>query len=294
VTIRPARPPGGGEGEDATDAGPVAGYAARLSRPALAPVPPGLPDPPAIDELIGPDGEVRPAQRDLAASLDLLGITGLLTRRAQARRFVEDDGVTYGVPTADPSVQAASARRWAVDPLPLVIGADEWAGLETALAQRALLLDAVLADLYGQRALLRTGTVPAEVVLADPGFLRTADGIRPPAGRSLFLTATDLGRGPDGRWLVLGDRTQAPSGAGYAMENRRVVSRVLPGLYRGTRLARLREFFHLVRAGLQEAAPDTADAPRVVLLTPGAGAETAFDQAFLATLLGHPWWRGRT
>lgn len=241
--------------------------------------------PAARDELVGPDGAVLAPSRDLAASADLLGTTGLLARRAQARRLVEDDGVTYGT--------SQGRRGWRLDPLPVVVDAAEWAALEPRLAQRAELLDAVLTDLYGDRALLTSGTVPAEVVLGHPGFLRAADRVRTPGPRQLFLTATDLGRGPDGRWLVLADRTQAPSGAGYAMENRRVVSRVLPGLYRDTPLERLRAFFHTVRAALQEAAPTSAEAPRVVLLTPGAGSETAFDQAFLATLLGYPLVEGR-
>jgi uncharacterized circularly permuted ATP-grasp superfamily protein/uncharacterized alpha-E superfamily protein len=277
----------------------VAGYAARRGR---ADAVPGGPAP--LDELVGPDGQVHAPLRDLAASIDVLGATGLLTRRAQARRFVEDDGVTYGARTdradgdrgdgddggqGDGGEPASTpVRRWALDPLPLVLAADEWGALETALAERAMLLDAVLADLYGPRDLLRQGVVPAEVVLGHPGYLRPADQVRLPSARQLFLTATDLGRGPDGQWLVLADRTQAPSGAGYAMENRRVVSRVLPGLYRDTPLERLREFFHIVRAALQEAAPQTTEPPRVVLLTPGAGTETAFDQAFLATLLGFP------
>ena len=277
------------------DGAAVAGYAGRRARAALFEVPgaDGAASAPAasLDELVGPDGAVRVASRDLAASVDLLGTAGLLTRRAQVRRLVEDDGVTYGTPDDARDGLRDSARpqrRWQLDPLPVVLEADEWAGLAPGLAQRAELLDAVLADLYGPRVLLREGVVPAQVVLGHPGFLRPADQVRTRGKRSLFLSATDLGRGPDGSWRVLADRTQAPSGAGYAMENRRVVSRVLPGLYRDTPLERLRAFFHTVRAALEEAAPEGAEAPRVVLLTPGAASETAFDQAFLATLLGYP------
>lgn len=236
----------------------------------------------ALDEILTSDG-VRAGSQDLASSIDLLGVTGLLTRREQARRFVEDDGVTYG---GSPVV--TRNRRWTVDPLPLVLDAEEWARLEPALAQRARLLDAVLTDLYGSRRLLREGVIPAEVVLGHPGFVRQADHIRVPGAHQLFMAATDLARHEDGTWHVIGDRTQAPSGAGYAMETRRIIARVLPGLHRDTPLARLRAFFHTMRQALQEMAPETAEAPRVVLLTPGAGSETAFDQSFLATLLGFP------
>ncbi len=283
MTAQPADPPGSaGEGGRR----PVAAYADRR-----APGGPARGAVAALDELVGPAGEVLGPSRDLAASVDLLGTAGLLTRRAQARRLVEDDGVTYGTHdgTRDGEREGVSpVRGWALDPLPVVLDAGEWAALEPRLAERVELLDAVLADLYGPRRLLRSGVVPAEIVLGHPGFLRPADQVRLPSARQLFLAATDLGRGPDGEWLVLADRTQAPSGVGYAMENRRVVSRVLPGLYRDTPLERLRAFFHTVRAALQEAAPTTAEAPRVVLLTPGARSETAFDQAFLATLLGFP------
>ncbi|GAA4255831.1 circularly permuted type 2 ATP-grasp protein [Dactylosporangium darangshiense] len=262
----------------ADDERPVAGYALRIGRgllEAIAPV--------GVDELLDADGRVRPASRDLGASIDLLGPAGLAHRRSQAARLAEDDGVTYGL--AD---SARAARRWLVDPLPLALDAGEWAGLEAGLIQRARLLDLVLTDLYGPRTLLRDGLLPAAAVLAHSGFLREADGIRVPGAHQLFLAATDLGRDASGRWHVLADRTQAPSGAGYAMANRRIVSQVMPGLHRDTRLARLRGFFHDMRASLQQIAPSGTEAPRVVLLTPGPGAETAFDQSFVATLLGFP------
>lgn len=237
------------------------------------------------DELLE-SGAVRPGSLDLAATTDLLGVPGLLARRAEVVRALEDDGVTYGGPAE--AGKPGGPRRWLLDPLPVVVESDPWAGLARGLTQRAELLDAVLADLYGPRDLLRHGLLPAEAVLGHSGFVRQADGVRLPGPHQLFLAAADLARDADGRWTVLGDRTQAPSGAGYAMENRRVISRVMPGLYRDTRLARLRAFFHVVRAALQEVAPATAEVPRVVLLTPGAASETAFDQSFLATLLGYP------
>jgi uncharacterized circularly permuted ATP-grasp superfamily protein len=191
---------------------------------------------------------------------------------------VQDDGVTYG----------GVGSSWRLDPLPLMISADDWAGLERGLVQRAELLDLVLSDLYGPRDLLRRGVIPPEVVLGHGGFVHQADGIRVPGPRQLFFTATDLARHRDGRWHVLSDRTQAPSGAGYAMENRRVVAKVFPGLRRTTELSGLRDFFHSVRIALHEVAPATAEAPRIVLLTPGPESETAFDQAYLSTLLGFP------
>ena len=251
-----------------------------------------MPDHP--DEFLTGPGRLRPPVRDLAGTVDLLGVAGLLARRAELARLVEDEGVTYGVRDIDgrpPAGEPAGARagRWRVDPLPVVIAAQEWALLEVGLAERADLLDHLLTDLTGPRRLMREGVIPPEVVLAHAGFVRAADGAAPSGGhRRLVLQACDLARDGDGGWVVLGDRTQAPSGAGYAMQNRRLISRVMPGLYRTTRLERLRTFFHTMRAALQEAAPATAEAPRVVVLTPGPSSETAFDQSFLSTLLGYP------
>jgi uncharacterized circularly permuted ATP-grasp superfamily protein/uncharacterized alpha-E superfamily protein len=136
--------------------------------------------------------------------------------------------------------------------------------------------------------LLSSGLIPAEVIFGHSGFVRAVDQIRLPSERQLFLAAADLARDPEGTWRVLADRTQAPSGAGYAMENRRAISRVLPGLYRDTQIQRVGPFFQAMRLALQQLAPTGAETPRVVLLTPGARTETAFDQAFQSSLLGFP------
>ena len=164
-----------------------------------------------------------------------------------------------------------------------------------SLLQRAELLERMYADLHGPRLLLRRGLLPAPLVLGHPGFLRECAGIRLPGSHQLPIVSTDVVRHA-GAWCALGDRTQAPSGAGYALENRRVTSAVLPGLHRGTAPARLRPFFHTLRAALQDLAPAAARAaraPRVVILSPGDGSETAFDQAFLSVLLGFPLVQGQ-
>jgi uncharacterized circularly permuted ATP-grasp superfamily protein/uncharacterized alpha-E superfamily protein len=235
------------------------------------------------DEFLDPEGAVRSGWQDLAATIDLLGVEGMQARGAQVQRLLEDDGVTYGAP---PNVDQP-AGLWQLDPLPVIIGHREWTELSRGLIQRAELLDRLQADLYGPRELLRRGLIPPELILGHAGFLRQCEGLRLPGPNQLLMASTDLVRLRDG-WCALGDRTQAPSGAGYAMENRRIVSRVMPGLYAGTLLERLRSFFHALRAALQEVAPSTAEAPRVVILTPGAASETSFDQAFLSTLLGFP------
>ena len=203
--------------------------------------------------------------------------------RDQAGRLLADHGVSYG------SERAQTERRWDLDPLPVIVDEAEWTGLDAALRQRAELLDAVLQDVYGARRLLTDQLLPPTVVLSHPGFLRQVDGLRLPGGRELVLTATDLVRDAAGGWCAVADRSQAPSGAGYAMEDRRVVATVLSGVYRQASIARLGPFFHAVRSALREVAPPGSSSdPRVVLLTSGPGSETAFDQAYLASMLGLP------
>lgn len=233
------------------------------------------------DEIAGPDG-IRDHQEPLAATIESLGLGGLLAARAEARGFVVDEGVVYGSP------EQRTSRLWNIDPLPAVLDTDEWTRLAAALDQRSRLLDLILTDLYTERSLLRRRVVPAAAILSHPGFVRPADHVLAPHGRQLLLTATDLGRSASGSWQVISDRPQAPYGSGYAMVTRRIVSRVMAGLHRGSDLARLRGFFHAMTTALLDTAPRHSDNPRVVVLSPGAESETAFDTSFLSTMLGFP------
>lgn len=237
----------------------------------------------AYDEVVGPDGTLRAGWQGLAELAVGLTAGDLARLDVEIRRFLADDGVTYGRPGQEPGP-------WRLDPMPLVIPADEWAPLEVGLAQRAELLNAILVDLYGEQRLLREGVVPPEVVFGHSGFVRQVAKTPLPDLRPLLLTAADLGRGADGGWTVLADRVQAPSGVGYALENRRVISQVLPELYRKAGLHRLQPFLSALRSALHTAT-DVVDA-RVVVLTPGTHSETAYDQAYLAAALGVPLVRG--
>jgi uncharacterized circularly permuted ATP-grasp superfamily protein len=256
--------------------------------------------PAGFDELAAPDGTPRSAWADL---VDGLGEASddLISVRREVARLLEDDNVTY-TPSpastrsiADPPAEGPvpitaleQPRPWRLDPLPLVLHEREWARLEAGMVQRAELLDAVLADLYGARRLLARGLLPAAVVLDHEEYLRPVVGADSVVAQRLFMTAADLGRDATGAWKVVSDRTQAPSGAGYAMQNRRVVSRVLPDVYHAANLHRLTPFFQAMRVALVESAPSTVEDPRVVVLSPGTASETAFDQAFVASLLGYP------
>ena len=156
------------------------------------------------------------------------------------------------------------------------------------MVQRAELLDAIGSDLYGARRLLSRQAIPAAAILDHDEYLRTVVGTETISSQRLFMIAADLGRDASGQWKVISDRTQAPSGAGFAMQNRRVVSRVMPEIYHQANLHRLTPFFQAMRLALVDAAPTTVEDPRVVVLSPGTHSETAFDQAFVASLLGFP------
>jgi uncharacterized circularly permuted ATP-grasp superfamily protein/uncharacterized alpha-E superfamily protein len=202
-------------------------------------------------------------------------------------REIRENGITYNV-YADPQ---GADRPWEVDPLPLLLSSSEWEEIESGIAQRADLLNRVLADIYGPQTLLRTGQIPAPVIFGHSGFLHPAQGIRPAGGVHLFQYAADLARSPDGKWWVVSDRTQAPSGTGYALENRLVVSRVFPQMFTDLNVQHLASFFAGVRDSLLHWAPKPGPGdgpPLVVLLTPGPYNETYFEHALLARYLGFP------
>lgn len=246
------------------------------------------PDTAGYDEMRAPDGEVRPHWAYLARVLAGLNQSELDQRRAEANRLLRENGVTYNV-YGDP---AGGQRPWPLDPIPFLIPSDEWRRIESGLAQRAELLNLLLRDIYGPRDLIRRGLLPSELVYGHPGFLRPCAPLTGHKPHTLILYAADLARGPDGRMSVLSDRTQAPSGTGYALENRTVMSQVFPSLYRDSHVHRLAVFFRELRASLAGYAPRGSDEPRVVILTPGPLNETYFEHAYLANYLGYTLVRG--
>jgi uncharacterized circularly permuted ATP-grasp superfamily protein/uncharacterized alpha-E superfamily protein len=241
-------------------------------------VPPG-----GYDEMVDAEGRIRPAWDSLTGFLDGLGPAELERRWLQAEQLIHDNGVSFNV-YGD---QKGMERPWKLSPIPLVFSPAEFNDLSAGLAQRAWLLDRLLADVYGPKRCLVEGWVPADLVLGHPGYLRPCHGVRPPRGRWLHLYAADIGRDASGSWRVLTDRTQAPSGAGYALENRIVVSRVFPDAFAACNAQRLALFFRSMRENLAALAPHNRDNPRVVLLSPGPFNATYFEQAFLAQYLGY-------
>lgn len=236
-----------------------------------------------FDEMCAAPGEVRDHWSYLVGALNDLGSGELQRRREEAWRQIRDNDVTFNI-YGDPR---GMGRPWDLDLIPLLIGSEEWRVIETGLMQRAELLNLVLRDIYGPRNLIRKGLLPPELVCSHPGFLRPCVGIPPSGPRSLLFYAADLARSADGQVQVLADRAQAPSGAGYALENRMVVSRVLPSLFRDSHVHRLAHYFRTVRQALNRLSPYPEDEANIVLLTPGPANEAYFEHAYLASYLGY-------
>lgn len=240
------------------------------------------PLPGCYDEMRTAEGEVRPHWRYVLDALRTLGPSGIEARWREASRMVRDNGVTYNL-NAEPQ---GISRPWELDLLPLLIRSEEWAELERGLIQRADLFNQILLDLYGPRKLIRNGLLPAELIDGSGKYLLPCHGIEVSGHRPLIQYAADLTRTPDGHWRVIGDRTQSPLGFGYALENRVVLSRVLPSMFRDSHVHRLAGFFRSIRRTLTRLAPRRAEHARVVVLTPGPQNEAYFEHAYLANYLG--------
>src|SRR5260221_1527506 len=238
------------------------------------------------DEMFAAPREPRAHWKPMLDSLAAEPGERIRERLAAVLRQVRENGVTYNV-YADPQ---GADRPWELDLLPFIIPQQEWAAIEAAIAQRATLLNLILVDVYGEQRLLKEGLLPPVLVHGHAGFLRPCHGARAPGEVMLHLYAADLARSPDGRWWVIDDRTQAPSGAGYALENRIVISRALPELFNDLKVQRLASFFATLRDSLAHWSPQggPGGAPLTVLLTPGPFNETYFEHAYIARYLGLP------
>jgi uncharacterized circularly permuted ATP-grasp superfamily protein len=217
-----------------------------------------------------------------------MGFRQLSRHWRTGQHLIQANGVTYNV-YGDPQ---GKERPWLMDPIPLLIDQGEWAHVERSIIQRATLLNRMLSDLYGEQKLIHSGKIPSAMLFANPNFLRPCFGMKPPEGVFIHSYAADLARAPDGTWWVIADRTQAPSGVGYALENRLVSARTLPSVFNMCQVRPLNRFFEVQREALLQLAPRSAvnarRSPRVVLLTPGPHNETYFEHSFLARHWGFP------
>lgn len=237
----------------------------------------------AFDELRDAAGKTRPHFSDLISALEEFSTAELQRRSDTCQRLVYEQGITYNV-YGDPR---GMERPWQLDPIPFVIAPAEWQMLEQGLIQRATLLNRILVDCYGAQDLIRSRWLSPALVFAQPDFLRPCHNIRTTSDTFLHFYAADLARSPDGQWWVISDRTQIPTGAGYALANRLATSRILPEPFRDNHVHRLAGFFRDVQNSLAQLSPRQNDKARVVMLTPGPHNETYFEQAYLARYLGY-------
>ncbi|MBM9591547.1 circularly permuted type 2 ATP-grasp protein, partial [Leptospira sp. 201903075] len=246
--------------------------------------------PGVYDELYDADGQIRNKYKFLVKSFQELGPAELVNRRRDTDRILRENGVTYNLYQTDSP--EAKERPWDLDLFPLVMESEEWRLLERGLNQRADLLDALVRDVYSKRRLLHEKKIPPEILFNETSFLRACDGMydsnhflaRNPA---LLFFVCDLIRAADGNFYVLNDRVQAPSGSGYSLENRIVLSRIFPSMYRDAMVHRVAVYFRSLRKSLTQLAGVSGREPVIVLLTPGPSNETYFEHAYLAGYLGY-------
>lgn len=236
------------------------------------------------DEMYSLNNGMKPYWNKLLSEFDTLGVTGLTARQKDIDWLLSENGVTYNVYN-DPK---GLHRPWNLNVVPFMLHQDEWTKVEAGLKQRAELLNLVLKDVYGERKLIKNGIVPYEVIYGHRGFLRQCSGMELKLEQYLSIYAADLCRGTDGRLWVVNDRTEAPSGMGYALENRSTTSRILSDMYAEMKVKRLSGFFQEFNQMLIDAAPGKKENPTIVILTPGSHNETYFEHAYMASFLGYP------
>jgi uncharacterized circularly permuted ATP-grasp superfamily protein/uncharacterized alpha-E superfamily protein len=236
----------------------------------------------SLDECFRYNAGAKDSWKQLLTNIDSLGVEELKTRQQELLKLLQENGVTYNVYGDTNGLN----RPWLLDTIPLVISAVDWRIIERGMKQRAFVLNKILDDLYGERTLLKNGIIPPELIYSHPGFLRPCDKIKLPGQHQLPLYSADLSRGPDDKVWVIKDRAQAPSGMGYALENRSALSRMVPELFQHHHVPKLGGFFNNMMQALIQIAPQGKENPRIVLLTPGPRNETYFEHAYLASYLG--------
>jgi uncharacterized circularly permuted ATP-grasp superfamily protein/uncharacterized alpha-E superfamily protein len=237
----------------------------------------------SYDEVLDQNGQVKPYWQGLFDTLESLGSEELKLRNQEIIKKLKENGVTYNIydSTTD------SNRAWKLDPIPFLIHESEWLTIEKGLKQRAHLYDLILKDLYGPQLLIKNAIIPAELVFDNSGFLMPCFDIRQKLDQQLINYAVDLARGPDGKMWVLDNRTQSPSGSGYALENRIVMSKVFPELNKSTFRKRLSPYFSQLQETVDALGNNSNENPNVVFLTPGPGNETYFEHVYLSSNLGY-------
>lgn len=226
---------------------------------------------------------LAPAWRAFFTHLGSDGVADLDRRADALQRRMRENGLFYQL--HEQRAGDGATGPWSLDLLPLIVTSQDWAAIERGVLQRVRLLNAMMADLYGPQTILQRGLLPPALVTGHPGYLRAMRGARVPGDTWLHVVAFDLARGPDGQWRVIAHHTQGAAGLGYLLENRLIVSRLLPRTFRGLRVQRLAASYRALLQSMQALSPAGKNS-RIVLLTPGPHSATYFEHAYLARYLG--------
>ena len=238
----------------------------------------------AFDEYFSSSGEPRLGMRGLVSALDRIGRREFSHRQELANSAFLNAGVTFSV-YADNS---GTERVFPFDLIPRVIAAKQWSSIEQGLAQRVRALNAFLGDVYGKQKILSDRVIPAKLVLGSSGYLETMVGVKPPKGVYVHIAGIDLIRGPGGEFLVLEDNARTPSGVSYVLENRGVMKRALPKVFRRMDVRSVDDYPTMLRSALCESAPVKSGDANAVVLTPGPYNSAYFEHSFLARRMGIP------
>ena len=235
-----------------------------------------------FDELSDAQGQLVPHWQKLIRAYEKMSLEEMLQKKVEVERQLRENGVTYNT-FGDPG---GTNRPWTLDPVPMIFGQKDWNNIEAGLIQRAELFNLILEDLYDTRKLIRNGSIPFELIYNHQGFLRQADKIQLPGKHQLIQYSADMARGPNGEMWILRDLTDAPSGSGYALENRAAMTRVFPQLLRENQVNKLFSYYRTLKQTLARLPLHNTDNPRIVLLSPGASSNSYFEHAYLSSILG--------
>ena len=223
-----------------------------------------------FDEMFDKNCNVKPHWKEIYDNLERVGIKQLEQKQIEIDWRLEENGVTYNIYN-DPE---GTNRRWNLDPIPFVLENEEWEEISKGLKQRAKLLNLIFKDLYTEQKLIKEGIIPAEIIFGHKGFIPEVFNFGNTDYYTMKYYAADISRGPNGKFWVISDKTQSPSGLGYAIENRLTMNSILSDLYPKVEILKIAKFIEDFKIMLKTNSSKNNENPLITLLTPGPHNET--------------------